>query len=252
MISKNNNLPPPVLPKEIDAINVPHVDQTNETDLQFLTRLAGLYGAQMTVKEGAIGLTRPGYATSATGKPLAVVHLERRDGDNHSFTLNDRDAYSGVSASWLDIKTMKNDQVVAQRNAAPDAGPDPLHPAAKTTNDASPETAHAPNYMVGDAKNILTLKKIYPDEESAKYAADAIFKIVSTGVATFSIKLALGRPDLFTQTPVVVSGFKEMINRQKWIITKLVHNLSAAGLTTSLSLAVMLEEGSYILSESSN
>jgi len=106
--------------------------------------------------------------------------------------------------------------------------------------------------MVGDAKNVLTLKKIYPDEESAKHAADAIFKIISAGVATFSINLALGRPDLFTQTPVVVSGFKEVINRQQWIITKLEHSLSASGLTTKLSLALMLEEGSYVFSESQN
>lgn len=252
IISNNNHLNPPVIPKEIDGIKVPHIDQTNETDLQFLTRLANLYGAQMTVKEGSIGLTRPGFATSATGRSLPVVHLERGDGDTHSFTLNDRNAYSGVSASWLDVKNMKHDQVVAQRDPGAVMKQDPQHPAAKSTVGSSAETEHAPNYMVGNAKNMLTLKKIYPDEESAKYAADAIFKIISTGVATFSINLALGRPDLFTQTPVVVSGFKEVINRQQWIITKLVHSLSASGLTTTLSLAVMLEEGGYVLSESQN
>lgn len=252
MISKKNNLNPPVLPKDIEGIHVRHIDQTNETDLQFLTRLASCYGAQITVKEGAIGFTRPGYPTSATGRRLPVTHLERSDGDSHSFTLNDREAYSGVSASWLDVKTMSNDQVVAQRNAGTTMSQDPLHPAAKPKVGTSSETAHAPNYMVGDAKNVLTLKKIYPDEESAKHAADAIFKIISAGVATFSINLALGRPDLFTQTPVVVSGFKEVINRQQWIITKLEHSLSASGLTTKLSLALMLEEGSYVLSESQN
>lgn len=47
------------------------------------------------------------------------------------------------------------------------------------------------------------------------------------GVATFSLQLAEGRADLYTEMPVKLSGFKQPIDDAEWTITTLTHSVSA-------------------------
>ena len=65
------------------------------------------------------------------------------------------------------------------------------------------------------------------------------------GVAEFSISLATGRADIYTETPVRVSGFKRVIDEQDWTITKVTHFLNNSGFTTSLELEVRLSDVEY-------
>lgn len=64
-------------------------------------------------------------------------------------------------------------------------------------------------------------------------------------VAEFSIILATGRADIYTETPVRVSGFKRVIDEQDWTITKVTHFLNNSGFTTSLELEVRLSDVEY-------
>ncbi|NAZ94658.1 hypothetical protein, partial [Vibrio toranzoniae] len=75
--------------------------------------------------------------------------------------------------------------------------------------------------------------------------AKAKWEKLQRGVAEFSINLAMGRADLFPETPIKVSGFKSVIDRQNWIISKVTHNLSNSGFTTQLSLEVLLSDVAY-------
>ena len=52
----------------------------------------------------------------------------------------------------------------------------------------------------------------------------------------FSIQLALGKADLFPETPVLVKGFKRAIDEQAWIVSRVIHNLNERGFTTELQL----------------
>lgn len=64
-------------------------------------------------------------------------------------------------------------------------------------------------------------------------------------LAEFSISLATGRADIYTETPVSVSGFKRVIDEQDWTITKVTHFLNNSGFTTSLELEVRLSDVEY-------
>jgi uncharacterized protein len=74
----------------LGTIKVSHIDQTQETDAAFLTRLASLNGAVAVVKNGSLLFMRPGNGTTVNGKPLPVFTLTRQDGDQHSFSIADR------------------------------------------------------------------------------------------------------------------------------------------------------------------
>ena len=88
-----------------------HLDQTNESDASFLMKLARQYGAIASVKDGNLLFIRQGQGRTASGKPLPVVTITRKDGDGHRFTLADRGAYTGVIASWLHTREPKKKEV---------------------------------------------------------------------------------------------------------------------------------------------
>lgn len=55
-----------------------------------------------------------------------------------------------------------------------------------------------------------------------------------TGPTTFSLTLARGRPDLYPESPVRLTGFKQEIDDIKWVIKEVTHHLREGGLTTEL------------------
>lgn len=96
--------------------------------------------------------------------------------------------------------------------------------------------------MAGEADNVFALTTTYASKAQAMRAAAAKWDKLQRGVAEFSINLAMGRADLYPETPVQVKGFKRVIDDQSWIITKVVHSLSNGGYTTSLDLEVRLSD----------
>lgn len=104
------------LGKDLSDKPVEHIDQTNESDGSFLMRLARQYGAIASVKNGNLLFIRQGQGKSASGKPLPVITITRKDGDSHRFTLADRGAYTGVIASWLHTREpAKNESTTVKR-----------------------------------------------------------------------------------------------------------------------------------------
>lgn len=63
------------------------------------------------------------------------------------------------------------------------------------------------------------------------------------GVVSFSLQLAKGRADLYTEMTVKVSGFKQPIDDAEWTITTLTHiAIPDSGFTISLDLAMKIDE----------
>ncbi|CQD74050.1 gene D protein [Yersinia intermedia] len=113
-VARRNNLTP-MLAAEFKGVMISHIDQTQETDAKFITRLAELNGAVAAIKAGRLLLIKPGAGVTAGGKPIPQLTLSRSDGDRHQFSIADRGAYTGVSASWLHTKDPKPKKVKLQR-----------------------------------------------------------------------------------------------------------------------------------------
>lgn len=122
------------------------------------------------------------------------------------------------------------------------------HPKAKpVTQKKAPKAPEAREgeYMAGEADNVFALTTVYATKAQAMRAAQAKWDKLQRGVAEFSISLATGRADIYTETPVKVSGFKRVIDEQDWTITKVTHFLNNSGFTTSLELEVRLSDVEY-------
>ncbi|WDK30250.1 phage late control D family protein [Xanthomonas campestris] len=181
---------------------LPHLDQANESDMNLLTRLGQRFDAVATVKGGALVFAPIGAGTTATGKSLPTVTLTRRDGDQHRYSVADRDAYTGVRAYWVDKGKARRQSV-----------------------------------LVGTDDNAKRLRESYADEATARQHAHAELERVKRGVAKFDYTLAIGRADLFPEQIVTMSGFKPDIDGQRWLIAKTTHAINgSSGFTTSLEL----------------
>lgn len=229
------------------GIAVAHIDQTQETDAKFLTRLATLYGAVAAVKAGRLLFIRPGNGVTISGKPIPQMTITRNDGDRHTFSIADRGAYSGVSASWLHTKDPKPKKVKLQRKTKVRQLRALEHPAAKKSKAkaAKPPEAKEGDYLAGSEDNVFSLTTVYSSKATAMRAAKAKWEKLQRGVAEFSLTLAIGRADLYPETPVNVSGFKSVIDAQPWLISKVTHSLSNNGYTTQLDFEVLLNDVEY-------
>ncbi|PTQ90270.1 phage late control D family protein [Agitococcus lubricus] len=204
-IAKSHKLTPKVS-KELASVNIAHVDQTDESDLNLLSRLAKDYDAIVTVKSGYLMLFKAGQATTVSGKAIPTITLTRQKGDQHRYSIVERDSnYTGVKTYWADKKGSKRQEVI-----------------------------------VGSSDKLKVIRKTYKNEAEAKHAAQAELNRNKRNVATFSYTLALGRPEITPETPIKLNGFKAEINSHQWLVTKATHHLNGSGLTTGLELETLI------------
>ncbi|VEC15350.1 phage late control D family protein [Citrobacter portucalensis] len=239
----------------LNGIKIPHIDQSQESDAVFLTRLAERNGGAVSVKAGKLLMLKAGSGTTASGKAIPQITIQRSDGDRHQFAIADRGAYTGVTAKWLhtkDPKPAKQKQVVKLKRKPKEQHLRALqHPKAKVvssktaTKKKKEQEAREGEYMAGEADNVFALTTIYATKAQAMRAAQAKWDKLQRGVAEFSIMLATGREDIYPEMPVRVSGFKSVIDDQSWIISKVTHNLGGNGFTTAVELEVMLSGIEY-------
>lgn len=197
-IAKDNSLTPKVS-QSLQGEVIDHIDQTNESDINFLNRLGKRFDAVATVKKDSLLFLRIDEGSNSKGESLPTITLERRDGDKHRYHTASRDAYSGVRAQWHD-----------------------------------PNDAKEKSELIGEDDNPKRLRHTYPNQEAAEQAAKAEMTRVKRGKATLQFTLALGRPDITPMMGVRIPGLKAPIGDKDWIIVKTTHSVTAQGFTTQL------------------
>ncbi|MGQ4693140.1 contractile injection system protein, VgrG/Pvc8 family [Enterobacter asburiae] len=230
------------------SIAISHIDQSQETDAAFLSRLADRNGAFVSIKAGKIIFMKAGQAVTASGAPLPLMMIERGDGDKHLFSIAERENYSGVTAKWLQTRDPKqqNPQLSINRQSGGQQTEALQHPdAAAPVAGAAGKEQKPQERLVGSAENVFELTTVYASEDQALRAAEAKWRALQRGTVKFSIQLALGRADLFPETPVLVNGFKRVIDEQAWIISEVVHTLNGSGFTTQLKLELNVTDEKF-------
>lgn len=189
----------------LKTVAIAHIDQTHESDMSFLTRLAKRYDAVMNVKDRNLLFMPIGSGKTVSGKVLEVLEIKRSSGDQHRYHIAQRDSYSAVRAYWHSSGKAKRESVVVGKE---------------------------------DRNSAKVLPEEYATEAEARAAADAEYARIQRSQATMSYTLALGRPELFPEMPVAVSGFKPEIDATPWLVKKATHTLGEGGFTTALELEV--------------
>lgn len=137
---------------------------------------------------------------------------------------------TGVIASWLHTREPRKKETTSVKRRRK-----------KATTPKEPEAKQG-DYLVGTDENVLVLNRTYANRSNAERAAKMQWERLQRGVASFSLQLAEGRADLYTEMPVKVTGFKQPIDDAEWTITTLTHSVSPDnGFTTSMELEVKID-----------
>ncbi|PJG82137.1 phage late control D family protein [Caviibacterium pharyngocola] len=223
---------------------IDHIDQTNESDINLLTRLSERYDAIATVKNETLLFIPTGTGETGSGKPIPPFQITRQSGDNYQFSIAESDNYKAVRAYWHDTNTGKRGEVLFDANTKiirkqrMTKGRTLKNGTVKgrRLSKKAYRVLEQPKPIETDSAQIKTLRHTYSTESSAINGAKSAFNKIKRGVATFSLTLANGEPELIPETPVVLSGFKPMIDGAGWIVSRVTHNISDGGFTTALEL----------------
>lgn len=204
ILAGRNSLTPRCAPS-LASQDIEHIDQTNESDLNFLTRLGKRYDAVATIKNSSLIFAPIGAGITARGQPIPAVVITRASGDRHRWHAADRHAYTGVRAKYDDYHGGKTGDVLS----GTDSG-----------------------------QGIKTLRTTYSSKANALRAANSERDKLSRGAVTFEIQLARGRADIYPECHASVRGFKPSIDSSEWIVVKAEHQLSGSGFTTQLEMEI--------------
>jgi uncharacterized protein len=214
--------------KSIEHEHIAHIDQTNESDASFLTRLYNDFNAAVTLKNGMLIIFKKGLAKTVNGQDIPTTTITRKLGDQHRFAIADRNAYTGVKAYWIDYRQQQKQQTKATR---------------KTKNKNNQTNKDENGVLVGADGNVKILRHTYASKQNAYRAARNEWYKLQRGASQFSINLAEGRPDIYPEMPASVEGFKKEIDSTLWTITRCTHSLDTnSGYTTYVELEIKLED----------
>lgn len=189
----------PVIGDTLGGIRIQHIDQTDESDLNFLTRLGQRFDAVAAVKSERMLFTLAGEALTASGITLPAVALTRADGDQHRYSRTERDSYTGVRAYW-------NDKAGAERQTA----------------------------IAGEGEKFKDLRATYASEADALEAAKSELRRIQRGTAEFELTMAHGRADITPETPITLRGWKAQIDGTGWLVKEVEDSLDDSGYGTRI------------------
>lgn len=169
-----------------------HLDQTGESDLHLLTRLAEEAGAVAKPADGNLLFVVKGEGRSAAGKSLPSVALTRQDLTRWQVTIAERGRYGAVKAHWRDLA-------------------------------AGTEVA----VQAGDGEPVFTLRNIYPDQAAALAAARTQLAASTRQVVTIRLSLP-GDHRLVAESRIKLSGIRPGVDGE-WSITRATHIYDGSG-----------------------
>jgi len=177
---------------------VQHLDQHNESDLNFLTRIAKQYGAVCKPIRDFLIFVEKNTPLSVTGRVLDGVNLTPKLVRNWRVSIHERGKYVAATAYYHDIATASRLQVRVGSVAG------------------SP---------------ITTVIGTFADKQAAIAAADARLKAVNR-ITSLSINMQ-GNAFLASGTPISLSGFRQGAD-MTYTAESVTHTLNKQGFVTTV------------------
>lgn len=182
----------PAVAESLASIELPHTDQTRESDLHLLQRIAKRHDAVVKPAGDTLALTKRGEGKTASGKDLPTVTIKPDQCTAYRCTVAKRDAPGTVKAFWQDTGA-------AERKEA----------------------------KFGDGDPVRELRQIYPTQTAAEEAARAEYNRRARGESRLSLTLP-GDPKVVAEAPLKTEGFRPGVDGE-WIITRVEHSIDAGG-----------------------
>jgi phage protein D len=180
-------------------IVLPQVEQTDESDLHLLLRLAAQYNLLVKPAVGKLIVMRRTDTSTPGGTSIPTITITPQDIADWDFDLGNRLRYNKVIATYHDLATGQ--------------------PVECTAGTGDVQYRHP-----GAFSNAL----------DAQAAADAYLHAFQRGGATFSFSLP-GRGDLRADMMLSLAGFRDGFDGDGWKIENAEHRLDRSGYSLTIS-----------------
>ncbi|MDU9031745.1 contractile injection system protein, VgrG/Pvc8 family [Pseudomonas corrugata] len=182
---------------------VPRVDQLNESDYNFITRLAKQYDCTAKLADGKLLVMPRQGGQTASGKNLSPVVLRRADLSRYQFRLGDRNTQKAVRTKHQDKKSGALKVVELDNDDLPNGLP-----------------------------AVHTDRHIYPNKSAAEQAAKARLAAFNRSTAGVRLEMA-GRTDVFAERSIIVQGIKPGLDGE-YLAEAVEQLFTSSGWTTTV------------------
>ncbi|QEO80234.1 phage late control D family protein [Pseudomonas brassicacearum] len=182
---------------------VPRVDQLNESDYNFITRLAKQYDCTAKLADGKLLVMPRQGGQTASGKNLSPVVLRRSDLSRYQFRLGDRNTQKAVRTKHQDKKSGALKVVELDNDDLPNGLP-----------------------------AVHTDRHIYPNKSAAEQAAKARLAAFNRSSAGVRLEMA-GRTDVFAERSIIIQGIKPGLDGE-YLAEAVEQLFTSSGWTTTV------------------
>lgn len=182
----------PAVSESLAGKVLPHLAQTEESDMSFLVRVARRFDAIAKPAGGRLVMAKRGESKSASGEALPPILINAQQASSYRVTIATRESKGTVIAYWRNLRSSKREEV-----------------------------------KLGDGEPIRRLRQWYQDEKTAREAAQAELERRERGEHKLAITMP-GDPGLMAESPLIAAGFRPGVDGA-WLVTRVVHNVTKSG-----------------------
>lgn len=187
----------PVISPALQGIELPRLMQTDESDLNFLNRLAYMYDAIIKPAGGKLVASKKGDAATPSGRPAPAITVRPADVSNWRATIAKREVSGTVIARWHATPQAKINEV-----------------------------------KIGSGEPVTILKRYLQTEAMAQAAARAELERRARRQGSLRVTMP-GRTDAVAEGRIILQGFRDGADGT-WLITRADHALDSSGYVTSI------------------
>ncbi|MCF6766623.1 hypothetical protein L3V82_12670 [Thiotrichales bacterium 19S3-7] len=185
-----------VIAPEIESKLVDHIDQTNESNVGFLHRLARLHNAKLKLTYEKILLLKA-QGRTVNGNDITPIDLNLTDLTSLSYTTQKKISYQSVIAQYHDIDSGETKEII-----------------------------------IGFGEPVMRATYLYPDESQARQMAEKVLSKAQDDSDEINFSMA-GNPQIISGVPIKISGLRADIS-QDWVVKTAIHSLSESGYVVSI------------------
>ena len=190
-IASEHNMQGLVAPS-LSSIQLPHIDQPDESDINFLLRLAKKYDAVAKPVAGNLIMAKRGEFKSVSGQDLPSVSIDLSEVTTWRMMQSMRESAGTVVAYWHAVKQATRHEV-----------------------------------SVGSGEPVKRLKQYFPTSDEALAAAKSELDRRRRRMVTFYITMP-GRNDLAAEAEINLTSWRAGI-ATSWVCTHVEHFLDSRG-----------------------
>lgn len=197
-IAGEHGLEPKISPS-MAGIQLPHMDQKEESDLNFLLRICRKYDAVLKPGGGKLIITKRGEGVSASGEQLPTITIRRQDVVSFRVSQKKRDSAGTVISYYKPSKKAARYEV-----------------------------------KVGNGEPVKRIGTLYPSKDMAVEAAKAEWNSRQRDETELNITV-MGWPELMAEMIAEVTEVHAAADG-KWLIKTCVHRVNDGGYTCDLTM----------------